>query len=49
MTTLPAPLPGRPDAHGAMGGSRLDWFVTDPQGAAASSSTGKGTVNLFST
>lgn len=34
MTTLPAPLPGRPAAHGEMGGSRLGWLVTDPQGAA---------------
>lgn len=40
---LPVPLPGRPDAHhGAMVGSKLGWFVTDPQGAAPDSSTGKG-------
>lgn len=43
-TMLPVPFPGRPDAHhGAMMvGSRLGWFVTDPQGAAPGSSTKKG-------
>lgn len=41
MIMLPAPLPGRPDAHGAIGGSRLGWLVTDPQGATPSSFIGK--------
>lgn len=30
MTLFPAPLPGRPDGHGAMGGGRLSRFMNDP-------------------
>ena len=41
MTMLPAPLPGRPAVGGAMGGSRLGWFVTDPQGTALGSYAGR--------
>lgn len=41
LTMFPAPLPGRPVAHSAMGGSRLSWLVTDPQGSAPSSFAGK--------
>lgn len=50
MTMLPAPLPRRPAAGGAMGGSRLGWFVTDPQGTALGSCAGRAMlVSLLST
>lgn len=44
VTRLPAPLPGRPDARGAMRGSRLGQFVMALKGQCQTHLLGKAWI-----